>query len=502
LLTRLICNGQLGDIQRGIENFDIESLLKWHGKFLKEGAVILNHPTKEGVTCICKSNEIVRNANALFFSEIGNSDVSWVAIQFGSLIDVIIVDGVAYSFNPKGLLPPQVKINNVSRDVISLIESEGFSLSSKKFGGIGVSHERPYHFFYDQFIYAVKLHRRVKESNLKIVSLGKLFFNVKTIDSTINNNVDEVDFYLFPTTVKGMQQNIHAKEQLYNNASYFEGLIHNAVVKFKRTKKNNELVIWLGITGQKRSWNQQVIGYASIINRLANIYEHVHVLFDGYTSFAGESSVNKSDTLVVNDVVAQVNADNFTYDVMVGMDYKSKVSKGLTADVFIANAGTGSLVPLRFCKLKGVLHSNTKLKTFDDVYPVSVFSVDNKYIRDDEADTAKSMDMISYDIGVDVVFDYLLKALGLSKETTEKALNASVFDVVNSEANEVNNKFKNVNNIFNTKRPSFYILRELAILFEKSGDIATALSIMLQAKKLRPDGPLINLKISEYRKRL
>ena len=46
------------------------------------------------------------------------------------------------------------------------------------------------------------------------------------------------------------------------------------------------------------------------------------------------------------------------------------------------------------------------------------------------------------------------------------------------------------------------ILREVALAFEESGDIQTALKVMQQAYMLRPEGPAINQKVNKYKKLL
>ena len=46
------------------------------------------------------------------------------------------------------------------------------------------------------------------------------------------------------------------------------------------------------------------------------------------------------------------------------------------------------------------------------------------------------------------------------------------------------------------------ILRDTALLFEKTGDIETALSLMEQALIQRPGGPFIKEKVELYRKSL
>ncbi|MGP7735213.1 sulfotransferase domain-containing protein [Oceanimonas smirnovii] len=63
--------------------------------------------------------------------------------------------------------------------------------------------------------------------------------------------------------------------------------------------------------------------------------------------------------------------------------------------------------------------------------------------------------------------------------------------------NKNKNHFSNLSKHRNLESPD--ILREVALAFEKSGDIHTAFKIMEKAHSLRPDGPFIRRKLDEYR---
>jgi hypothetical protein len=58
--------------------------------------------------------------------------------------------------------------------------------------------------------------------------------------------------------------------------------------------------------------------------------------------------------------------------------------------------------------------------------------------------------------------------------------------------------FENLDKKINKQDQSADILREVAVSFEKSGDIQTALAIMKKALEIRPNGSFIKKKVTEY----
>jgi hypothetical protein len=64
------------------------------------------------------------------------------------------------------------------------------------------------------------------------------------------------------------------------------------------------------------------------------------------------------------------------------------------------------------------------------------------------------------------------------------------------------NPFKNLKETLDSKQDSADVLREVAVAFEKLGDIQSAYTIMKQSHLLRPQGPIIKQKLDNYLKKL
>ena len=94
-----------------------------------------------------------------------------------------------------------------------------------------------------------------------------------------------------------------------------------------------------------------------------------------------------------------------------GKTYREKIQICRNVDLFIANAGAGQLVPHRFCKKPGILHSNEKHCVFPmGIDNITVKLVDKSLVKDvgnlfvSSKEKAKSgAGLVSYSIDVQVM---------------------------------------------------------------------------------------------------
>ena len=94
------------------------------------------------------------------------------------------------------------------------------------------------------------------------------------------------------------------------------------------------------------------------------------LLIDGFTEYEdsnhvalrGSKSTPVSQDLDVVDSIREklLPFSNITFISLVGQTYREKIQQCQSIDFFIANAGAGQLVPHRFCRKPGILHSNEK----------------------------------------------------------------------------------------------------------------------------------------------
>lgn len=174
--------------------------------------------------------------------------------------------------------------------------------------------------------------------------------------------------------------------------------------------QESDFIIWIGITGQKRSWIEQVQGYSLVIKELSKKFDKLVVIVDGLTSPHDYVVDNMADDLHIFNNIASACAENTSIINVIGKSYLEKIRYCMSADLCIANSGTGSFVPLRICKKTGVYHGNKNLITFPDDYPFRVVRV----VGDDIVDTANiesDPSRISYSIDPEIILNEVIKLL-------------------------------------------------------------------------------------------
>ena len=114
---------------------------------------------------------------------------------------------------------------------------------------------------------------------------------------------------------------------------------------------------------------------------------------------------------------------------LIGLDYRAKIAYCDSVDFFIANAGTGCIVPLRFVKKPGVLHSNTQLFTFPNKYPEYVKFIGKDFVIDVVHEN-KRIDYLSYHVPWQLVFNLSADVLRLTKGVEIKKISIpTVIDI-------------------------------------------------------------------------
>ena len=125
-------------------------------------------------------------------------------------------------------------------------------------------------------------------------------------------------------------------------------------------------LLWVGITGQKRCWLEQVEGTAHILNTLYEHYPKLGVIFDGWTPPLTSSDYHRKEARKDNDIIQEI-IKNLTFrkqgrfGVIAGLPMLEKIRVGMAADLFVANYTTGSINVARICQKPGVGHMSRKM---------------------------------------------------------------------------------------------------------------------------------------------
>ena len=382
--------------------FDRQQAAEFLVSAVKSGELQLKHPKKDVVT-FCRQSVRYRKANIVLFSDQSLQN-HWYMIQIYNLADGYIFDDVVSNPTNAGEI----------RELVELLKQSKLpfdnACKNTTLNGLLFSQVRPYHYMYDQMV--SYFHLSEIEPIAGYAFRDKNCFYSELPGGVELKQVEEDGCYLFPCTLGGIYDDKYALQM----HAFLKG---NSVAK----RFNSELTLWFGITAQKRSWLEQSEGQCKIVKQLLKYYKPITVIVDGWTSLAG--GVPDSPKDIARDMAV---FDSFSSQLrglkgielvsLIGKDYKEKIGYARGIDYFVANSGTGGMVPMMFTQSKGVIHTNGRLHTFERSYNDKVKIVpDSKIVAQD-----LSLDSGVYSIEWTVVYNLLLDLMGLEKKLPEKGV--------------------------------------------------------------------------------
>ncbi|MGM0562341.1 MAG: hypothetical protein ACQETX_14890 [Pseudomonadota bacterium] len=508
----------LFSLKSSIDRASISLLLQKIRDAVRNDQVVLQHPLLGVETKACYSLPLQPNANAIFFAS-SDETAWWVAIQINNFIDAIVLPGKVY------LLPKRLNKRLVLNQVGKLLDLIGPRYNhvsrflSKRLGfkGFSLGFSRPFHSFYDQLMYLEPLSGVGLLEGRELSVFNDVFFDVRKIapgvdvvnhdpDRGVYLNVSFIRALSFQSlNIDGFNKLARSFEErvlsssLQGDHEELRNVVHSGVSM--RESVRNRLGLWIGITGQKRSWMQQVEGCSEIIKRISGYFDEVDVFLDGMTSPVDRMVNNKQDAEVCWSIKERCGEHaGVTFIEVVGKSYEEKVRLcHKFVDFFIANAGTGSVVPLRFCRKPGVLHSNSSLMSFPDDYGRRIKMVAGDDVLDCSASDAVGKDRVSYYAAWEIVFNHLAELINDSKEggvMVEPVRQYLPYGEL--DADGVSSAMRQLDNSLVSAKGSADVLREVALFYENVGEIDHAFRAMHFAATARPNGPFIKRKLAEY----
>lgn len=492
----------LNKLNQSLKDEEVNNVVDVIDHFMTEGQIIIDSPCDGSRSVAIASSNKAGAHYLLMKSDVGNN--YWIIVQAQSFIDCIILPDKAYYIFDKMLGK-----NAVSGLREALEEFETLRSSSGKFSGMHLDSARPYHYFYDNLKSLIFLKNKLKNEvfNKYSHSVQNSFWDISNIVSDFTV-ADSSKIYLKPSLIS---QNVSNASNSEWSKSAMESMEHmlikqnsSANVQRLSDKKKYELILWIGVTGQKRSWIEQVSGYSSIINRLYCYFPKMLVVVDGLTAIHGAQDLVPEDVEVFNKIKARCKKD-IDFINLIGRDYSYKISICDQVDFFISNAGTGSMIPLRFSQKSGVLHSNHSIYTFPDDYEArgqDVRKVDDASVKEERLDDEPTM-FVSYHISWKEIYNLLIAIINNQWNLDLKTLAITEED---SQSNQIDglmaiklvNKRLQQKSILKDDGQLVEVLKELSVGFEKSGELELAQSLMLRALSLRPNGKYIKRKVIEY----
>ena len=123
-------------------------------------------------------------------------------------------------------------------------------------------------------------------------------------------------------------------------------------------------VVWFGVTSQKRAWREQSEGYRELVEFLRGRFANPLIVVDGWTGQMQDSDAEAEavamDTAVYRELL-QYSRDKAQSISLIGARVEEKAAVARNLDSFIANMGTGCLLPSLNAKCPGIVHSSQAL---------------------------------------------------------------------------------------------------------------------------------------------
>jgi hypothetical protein len=337
---------------------------------------VMPHPLLEGVFGRCIDSRKIGLTNIVFFSDKERGE-KWAIIQITSFVNAIVIGDDCYIFlaSPIDIIEELFKESN--RKLWEPLYEE--KVVSKKFGGFLVDQKLPYHFFYDALVNSIEYLKNVDGALFYSGVEGDFIGVEELFGERYGGMAREEECYAYPAVINGMRvfgkndkfmQQVEEMEERILSLDSPKCADSKSLVEKVRSRKNEgAAVFWYGVSNGKRKWHQQVETSLLLAKALLEENPSVIMLVDGFTSPSGEFNSESSDTRVLDEIVSGLSGfDGIEVASLIGHDYNSKIAACKECDFFVSYSGTGAFVPLRVCKIPGVVHKNERLFSFPDDY--------------------------------------------------------------------------------------------------------------------------------------
>lgn len=169
-------------------------------------------------------------------------------------------------------------------------------------------------------------------------------------------------------------------------------------------------IIWIGISGQKRSWTNQVETIIRFCEKANDFDQSTLFLLDGMTSSIYSNDECEDfigDHKLAEKIISQLE-EGIQVKSIVGFNSLEKIHISKRIDFFISNYSTGSIFTSRFSRKFGVTHlSNKMMEVVKDIHiHHNVYNLPTVYIEDIPDPNNPRLDFISYKIDSDAFLNF------------------------------------------------------------------------------------------------
>lgn len=328
--------------------------------------LILPHPTKAEIETFPIVSKGYPNHTILFVDK----DVSspWILLQVFNFWDMAITpEGVVCPLEiPLSRNKAVIKAacdfaNSALTSIVANISDDKGVTNKPLYRGFLLNADRPFHFVFDELLTFIMIRHNIDPYfNAAFGQFSYVYdktFGSQVIDS-LSAKSNQKYIYL---RLKGVGVHVQNGNQvLYDSFQ----LLGQQILSLEPSTLvpqvlDESFVLWLGITGQKRSWIEQIEGYALIISTYNRIFPRLTVIIDGWTQPNSQSTqITVEDLSIAISIIDRVSTySEIKVIVAIDMDYKQKIRLCDKVNLFIANHGSGCIIPHILLRKPGVLHS-------------------------------------------------------------------------------------------------------------------------------------------------
>ena len=176
-------------------------------------------------------------------------------------------------------------------------------------------------------------------------------------------------------------------------------------------------LLWVGITGQKRSWLEQVEGTVKILNTLYEYYPKLGVIFDGWTPPLESSNYHRTEARKDDEIIHKIikklpfRKHGGRFGIIAGLPMLEKIRVGQSVDLFMANYTTGSMNIARICQKPGVGHMSRKMAEHKSQHIHSRTREIDTLLVQDKNDSHTPTGYINYSLPWQSIYNQLISIL-------------------------------------------------------------------------------------------
>lgn len=449
---------------------------------------------------ICRHSVPLVEANALYFQGVE----PFYVLQGNFCVEAFYYPNHSIFILLRGALDYEISLTRL----IFILENKekelkGYYSKRTNFSGLYCFHQSPFHYYYFKVSHLLPVLSKVKTiKELTVYSLpGKSYLDLSKVCPKIKHNKIINKMFSLDEQVKNSNFYVfvgeHRKKLTLGNIQYCDELVtkfllntdfNNVKINQIQNLKKTHYILWVGLTSGKRSWVEQVLAYKALIEKLVDVIQNIVVVTDGWTkgkAFNSESP--DGDSKLVKALMSYFSGNlKVKFIDLVGEDAEVKTKVALDVDFFVANHATGSIWVSRVAGRPGVTHISNVARGSSinqHVHPNAQL-MPSSDVTDIESVNATTPFHVSYSITVN---DFLKICLPLALKFYE---HKKIKEFSKQEFGKLR---------FSEQTNPADALRDIALVFEKIGDIDIAYTIMEKAFEQRPNGPFIKEKVNEFK---